>query len=276
MNSTLFDTSYIDSDYKSYRPGSIDQKILNPVSEDLAPYFFNFRITKNYAKGQRGRKLIGYTFSFRPERNDQTDLGFSKVVEETTRIYAIMSNTFLTPQQRFRAVDRYRGLKFGTTEKYYKSSHPRTYFLDPDDTKRVKRSVLNRSDLGDLGSLSNYSISILNNLTRIYEDLLHQGKLKEWDLEDLHLIESKLFDKQVQLFLKTRKSENPYVPNTNLIATQVFKELNDRGLIESNGYKVESISKEIKIRVNSEFGMYVKQEDSMCAIHYLITKLINF
>lgn len=243
---------------KSYRPGSIDQKILNPVAEDVAPYFFDFRITKNYAKGKRGRRLIGYTFSFKPERNNQNDLGFAKAVEETARIYSIMSNTYLTPQQRFRAVDRYRGLKFGTTEEYYKSSHPHTYFLDPDDKKRVKRSVLNRSDLG---SLSNYSISILNNLTQIYEDLLHQGKLKEWDIEDLHLIEIKLFDKQVQLFLKTKKTENPYIPNTKFIATQVFKELNDRGLIESNEYKAESISEEIKMRVNLEFGMFAQKED---------------
>lgn len=240
----------------SYRPGSIDQKILNPVAEDLAPYFFDFRITKNYAKGQRGRRLIGYTFSFRPERNTQNDVGFAKVVDETTRIYSIMSNTFLSPKQRFRAVDRYRGLKLGTTEEYYKSSHPHTYFLDPKN-KRTKRSVLNRSDLG---SLANYSISILNNLVRIYEELLHKGKLKEWDLEDLQLIENKLLEKQVQLFLKSENTDNPYLPNTKFIATQIFQELNDHQIIK--GYNGESVMEEIKMRINSEFGLFVQQEDN--------------
>lgn len=241
---------------KSYRPGSIDQKILNPAAEDLAPYFFDFKITKNYAKGQRGRKLIGYTFTFRPERHDSSDVGYAKAIEETTHIYSIMSNTYLTAEQRFRAIDRYRGLKLGTTQKYYESAHPYTYFLDPDNSKRSKRSVLNRADLGNLG---NYTISILNSLATTYERLLHEGKLKEWDMQDLHVIESKLFDKQVHTFLKTQDSDKPYVPNTNLIATQIFKELNDRNMIKD--YKAKSVSEEIKMRINSEFGLFAQQED---------------
>lgn len=241
---------------KSYRPGSIDQKILNPAAEDLAPYFFNFAITKNYAKGKRGRRLIGYTFSFKPEGKMQKEVGYSKAVEETIRIYSIMSNTYLTAEERFRAVDRYRGLKLGTTQKYYESAHPQTYFLDPDDS-RSKRSILHR---GDLGSLSNYTITILEHLARPYEDLLHKGKLKEWDLQDLAIIENKLFDKQFDLFVDTEKSEKQYVPHTNLISSNVFNDLNDRGIIKKANR--DSIRKEIEHRVRSEFGLYVQQEDN--------------
>jgi replication initiation protein len=93
---------------KRYRPGSIDQKILNPTAEYLAPYFMNFRITKNYSKGIRGRKLVGYTFTFRPESKTQKDVGYNKRIEETTHLYSIMTNTFLTTEQKFRAIYHYR------------------------------------------------------------------------------------------------------------------------------------------------------------------------
>nr|WP_260278872.1 hypothetical protein [Lactobacillus helveticus] len=98
-----------------------------------------FKITKNYAKEVRGRKLIGYTFSFKPESKTQKDVGYNKRLEETTHLYSIMTNTYLNTEQKFRAVDRYRGLKLGTTKKYYESAHPQTVFLDPESVHRAKR-----------------------------------------------------------------------------------------------------------------------------------------
>lgn len=242
---------------KSYKPGSIDQKILNPTAEILAPYFFNFRITKNYAKGQRGRKLIGYTFSFKPETKNQKEIGYSKAVEETTRIYSIMSNDFLTMDQKFHAVDRYRNLKLGTTKRYYQKAHPQTYFLDPEDGKRSKRSILHRTDLG---SLLGYSITTLEKLCESYENLLHRGNLKEWDLQDLHIIELNLFKKQVDLYQQTRMSDKPYLPQKRLIATRVFNEILDG--IKMQDYSSEGAEREIERQIRQEFGLFAQQEDN--------------
>lgn len=67
---------------ESYRPGSIDQKILNPTAEYLAPYFVKFRITKNYTKGIRGRKLISYTFTFKPNLKLKGMLGITRKLKK--------------------------------------------------------------------------------------------------------------------------------------------------------------------------------------------------
>lgn len=99
----------------------------------------NFRITKNYSKGIRGRKLIGYTFTFKPESKTQKDVGYNEQIEETAHLYSIMTNTYLSTEQKFRAIDRYRGLKLGTTKEYYETAHPQTVFLDSESDHRRKR-----------------------------------------------------------------------------------------------------------------------------------------
>lgn len=242
---------------KSYKPGSIDQKILNPAAEELAPYFFNFRIKKNYDKGRRGRKLISYTFTFKPETKTQKEIGHSKVLEETQHIYSIMSNDYLTAEQRFRAVDRYRGLTFGTTQKYYEESHPLTYFINSEDGSRSKRSLLHRSDLE---GLSGYSITILENLTYTYEKLLGDGKLREWDIQDLSMIERQLLIKQVTLSQKTKDSDKPYIPKRKSIAMHLFHELADKHRLDD--YDLDVVKQEIEDRIRNEFGKNVRSQDN--------------
>ncbi len=241
---------------KSYRPGSIDQKILNPTAEYLAPYFMNFRITKNYSKGIRGRKLIGYTFTFRPESKTQKDVGYNKRIEETTHLYSIMTNTYLNTEQKFHAIDRYRGLKLGTTKKYYESAHPQTVFLDPESDHRRKRGITHRSDLY---GLSGYKIADLEAIIITYEDLLKNGKLKEWDLQDLAIIERACFDKQIKLAAKTEHSDKPYIPHRKILINSLVIQLIDSHRLDD--YKSESVDLEINRLVRENFGKYKREED---------------
>lgn len=241
---------------KSYRPGSVDQKILNPTAEYLAPYFMNFKITKNYAKGVRGRKLIGYTFSFKPESKTKKDVGYNKHLENTTRLYSIMTNTYLNAEQKFRAIDRYRGLKLGTTKKYYESAHPQTVFLDPESAHRVKRCITRRSDLY---GLSGYKIVDLEAIILAYEDLLKNGKLKEWDLQDLAIIERVCFDKQVKLATKTEHSDKPYIPRSKILINPLVTRLIDGHKL--NEYESKAIDLEINRLIRDNFGKYKRDED---------------
>lgn len=232
---------------ESYRPGSIDQKILNPAVEDLAPYFMQLRIEKTYTKAKRGRKLAGYTFVFKPESKTQKDIS-SKEGDEFVAIYSIISNRYLPFKSKLRAIDRYRGLRLGTTQKFYEENHPQTIFLDDQrKNKKLRYSV---------GLLAKQSITNLKIFAEAYEHLLMTGTLKEWDLEDLFVIEKQLFLKQVTLMLETEGKENPYKPNGNLIAEQIIKEL-----ISVETYADHDIDSEIRALIHSNYGKFVQQED---------------
>lgn len=232
---------------KSYRPGSIDQKILEPALEDLAPYFRQLRVKKIYTKAKRGRKLSGYVFTFKPETKTQQDI-YSKDLEDFASVYSIVSNRYLSLKRKLRAIDRYRGLRLGTTQKYYEQVHPQTIFLDDErKDKKLRYST---------GVLAKQSITALKQLAQAYEHLLMTGKLKEWDLDDLITIEKQLFLKQIQLMIETKDKEHPYKPSDDLIAAQVIKSLPDLA-----SYDQHKIDVEIKRLVYLSYGKFVQQED---------------
>lgn len=232
---------------KSYRPGSIDQKILEPALEDLAPYFKQLRVEKTYTKAKRGRKLSGYVFIFKPETKTQQDI-YSKDLDDFASVYSIVSNRYLSLKRKLRAIDRYRELRLGTTQKYYEQVHPQTIFLDGEHKDKKLRY--------NTGVLAKQSITGLKQLAEAYERLLMTGKLKEWDLDDLIIIEKQLFLKQVQLILETKGKEHPYKPSDSLIAAQVIKSLPDIA-----SYDQHKIDAEIKRLVHLNYGKFVRQED---------------
>ncbi len=232
---------------KSYKPGSIDQKILDPAMEDLAPYFMQLRVEKTYVKAKRGHKLSGYIFTFKPNSKTQKDI-YSDESDRFAEIYSIVSNRYLSFEHKLRAIDRYRGLRLGTTRKYYESAHPQTVFLD-DQRKDSKLRYSTRM-------LAKQSITSLKRFASAYENLLVTGWLKEWDLEDLFVIEKQLFLKQVDLILETKENEDPYKPSDGLIASQVIKSLKD---IEN--YDNHNIDGEIHKLIQKGYGRAVQQED---------------
>ncbi|WP_407952281.1 replication initiation protein [Enterococcus faecium] len=51
---------------KSYNQGTIDQRVFNPIRQELTAIFKGLTIKKKYGKG-RGKPVIGYQFTFKPE-----------------------------------------------------------------------------------------------------------------------------------------------------------------------------------------------------------------
>lgn len=100
---------------KSYKQGNIDQKILNPIKTELTPLFRGLTIKKKYGKG-RGKPVIGYQFSFKPEHKNADD--FSKGGQEDLRkkMFNIEHNGELSQEEKWVAKDKVLGLKIGTHE----------------------------------------------------------------------------------------------------------------------------------------------------------------
>lgn len=57
---------------KSYNQGTIDQRVLNPIRQELTAIFKGLVIKKKYGKG-RGKPVIGYQFTFKPEIKQADD-----------------------------------------------------------------------------------------------------------------------------------------------------------------------------------------------------------
>lgn len=149
-------------------------------------------VSKVYEKGRRGRKIAGYAFTWRRESNNKRDLRSNELLERSQEYYYIRTNTFLSPKAKFRAIDKFRGVKLGTTEKKYKHSHPATYFLDSRQNHAARPMFIR----GDLEQVKKYSIAQLHDLIKFYEKLNAAGVLQEDDLKDLVSLEALLLKKQ--------------------------------------------------------------------------------
>lgn len=171
---------------KSYRPTDIDRRVLTICKEELSANFQNFKITKNYRKGVRGRKLESYIFTWVPEQKNQQDIYYDSSIEDTNSVYYIKSNPFLTQKEKFRALDRFFGFTLGTSLKEYKDGHMRSYFLPNKLHNRKKRTVFHRTDLK---SLSQYKHVQFGQLIDVYKQVGEKGFLTQEDKEDLALLE---------------------------------------------------------------------------------------
>lgn len=63
---------------KSYQVGQIDQKVFNPIKKELTPIFKDLKIKKNKSRS-RGNKVLGYTFTFKPELKNSHNTVHSEV-----------------------------------------------------------------------------------------------------------------------------------------------------------------------------------------------------
>lgn len=99
----------------SYRQGNIDQKVLGPIREELTPIFTGLTIKKKYGKG-RGKPVVGYQFSFKPEMKNADDFYKGEREDLRKKIFNIDHNSELTQEQKWLAKDRVLGLKLGTHE----------------------------------------------------------------------------------------------------------------------------------------------------------------
>lgn len=100
---------------KSYRQSNTDQYVISPIKEELTPLFRGLTVRKKYGKG-RGKPVIGYSFAWKPERKDAEDVHVSKTERLKTAKFNIEHNGELSDKEKWRAIDKIKGLKLGTTE----------------------------------------------------------------------------------------------------------------------------------------------------------------
>ena len=80
---------------KSYKNSNINQSVLKPIKEELSPLFKGFSVHKKYGKG-RGKPVIGYSFSWKPEAKDSNDFSRGKYADKSSKILNIQHNADLT------------------------------------------------------------------------------------------------------------------------------------------------------------------------------------
>ncbi len=100
---------------KSYSIYAINKRVLKPIKEELSPIFKGLAIRKQ--RGGRGGKIVGYTFSWKPEKKDANDFSKGKFWDEKIALDNIEHNDELTDQEKWRAIDKIKGLPLGSTEK---------------------------------------------------------------------------------------------------------------------------------------------------------------
>ena len=100
----------------SYKEFHVNQRILAPIREELTPLFRGLTIRKKYGKG-RGKPVIGYSFTWKPEKKDANDFSQGQFQDERQKLFNIQHNGELTEQEKWRATDKVKGLTLGSTEK---------------------------------------------------------------------------------------------------------------------------------------------------------------
>ena len=102
---------------KSYKSSNINQSVLKPIKEELTPLFRGLTVRKKYGKG-RGKPVIGYSFTWKPEKKDANDFSQGQFQDERQKLFNIQHNGELTEQEKWRAIDKVKGLTLGSTEKH--------------------------------------------------------------------------------------------------------------------------------------------------------------
>lgn len=197
---------------EKYGASNINQRIMQTCMIDLAPYFSHLSVKNNHKKGSK--KIVGWTFYWNAESNAQPSINKNNVLSETHAIYNIKNNSWLTRDQKFKSIDKYRGYRIGTTKKAYEQAHPNTYFFD-SKKKRSKDSEFVRPDLKQVYGIS---MNDLKEIIHDYENYNRKGILESGDIDDLVLLEKIYVQRQLKLSLKSRDTNHPNLPNKNIIA----------------------------------------------------------
>lgn len=130
---------------KSYKQGDINKKVITPIREELTPLFRGLTIRKKYGKG-RGKPVIGYSFAWKPQRKGAEDVHVSKTERLNKARFNIEHNGELTDKEKWRAIDKIRGLKLGTTEAEHEqqAQQKREEQIRADERKKILDSLTKR------------------------------------------------------------------------------------------------------------------------------------
>lgn len=91
----------------SYRTSDIDKQVLRYIKEELVVPFPGLVIKKNY-KG-RGNKIVGYTFTWKPQDNDADDFSKGEYTDRIRALEAIKYNGELSHAEKVAATQRVIG-----------------------------------------------------------------------------------------------------------------------------------------------------------------------
>ncbi|WP_082231207.1 replication initiation protein, partial [Schleiferilactobacillus harbinensis] len=100
---------------KSYRQNEINRTVIGPIKEELPPFFKGLSVRKKYGRG-RGKPVIGYVFSWKPEAKNAEGVHVSAEQRRHDGILNILNNANLTTSEKARAMDRLLGQPAGTTK----------------------------------------------------------------------------------------------------------------------------------------------------------------
>lgn len=98
------------------KPANVESRVIQPIKEELTPLFRGLTIRKKYGKG-RGKPVIGYSFTWKSEKNNADDFSQGQFQDERQKLFNIQHNSELTEHQKWRAIDKVKGLTLGSTEK---------------------------------------------------------------------------------------------------------------------------------------------------------------
>lgn len=115
---------------------NVTNKVLMPIKEELTSLFPGLSVSKVHGKG-RGKPVVGYKFTWKPQHTQyiENDHSTYKPTDEKTKLKYIRYNANLSEQEKWRAEDRIRGLKLGTTEKLQSEQKKKQELIDSLDEK---------------------------------------------------------------------------------------------------------------------------------------------
>lgn len=121
--------------------------------------------------------------------------------------------------------------------------HPLTVFLNAINADYDSEINIYRKELGHV---EKFAPDTLKELALIYEKLLRNGILKEWDIDDLNVIEQNLYLKINDLNSMSKKMQSLFKNIKGKTIAEMIIEI--QGI--TNNYK-----EEISTRINSDFGL---------------------
>lgn len=89
---------------KSYKQGDIDRAILSPIRQELTAIFKGLTIKKKYGKG-RGKPVIGYQFTFKPEIKKANDFNKHAPTKEEQNRALVQANNQKDYEQQSKTID---------------------------------------------------------------------------------------------------------------------------------------------------------------------------
>lgn len=160
---------------KSYRPSDIKRRIITPSKEELAPYFADFHIEIESA---RGTKQTKYIFYWKKEANRAKDIYADPKMMKLIAYYNIIDNQFLTKEIKDRAVERYFSLKKGSFAK--ESEKNNFYFLHLIYGSNYDQDIVK--------SINNMNDNLLDFLKQAYDTLDDKKRLSTVNMSTLVML----------------------------------------------------------------------------------------